>query len=122
MLPKITHLQFLVLNIVRSHRLHADGLISGRELRKAMKDQGVVKRGPSFYQLMRRLESGGLVRGQNKDHVIDDHKITVRKYRITSFGRQAIDDTWKFYRSRMTDVVHSLEYAQYRLKNRDHGS
>ena len=56
-LPRITHLQFLVLDILTT------GQEFGRQLRKQLAANGVRKSGPGFYQLMARMEDGWRVMG-----------------------------------------------------------
>ncbi|MFM8532577.1 MAG: hypothetical protein ACKOEC_03135 [Acidimicrobiia bacterium] len=57
-LPDLTHLQLLVLGVLRS----ADQ--PGRALREALAAYGIRRTGPAFYQLMARLEKDRLVDGR----------------------------------------------------------
>ena len=54
-LPALTHLQFLVLGVLRQDEQ------PGRVVRQALASYGVRRTAPAFYQLMSRLESAGLV-------------------------------------------------------------
>ena len=49
-LPSLTHLQFLVLGVLRTDEQ------SGRVIRQALHAYGIRRSGPAFYQLMARLE------------------------------------------------------------------
>lgn len=49
-LPAQTHLQFLVLGVLRNAEL------PGRAVRDALAGYGIRRTGPAFYQLMARLE------------------------------------------------------------------
>ena len=49
MLPVLTHLQFLVLGVLRNDPQ------PGRTLRKALSGYGIRRTGPAFYQLMARI-------------------------------------------------------------------
>ena len=55
--PVLTHLQFLVLGVLRN----AD--LPGRALRDALSGYGFRRTGPAFYQLMARLEKDRLIDG-----------------------------------------------------------
>ena len=93
MLPKITHLQFLVLGSLASH----DGKIDGCDLREKIADHGVNCNGPGFYQLMSRLERRKFVHGRYKDQVIDGQRMRQRVYRLMASGVRAVHETTKFY-------------------------
>ena len=55
--PSLTHLQFLVLGVLRNDPQ------PGRTLRKALSGYGIRRTGPAFYQLMARMEKERLVDG-----------------------------------------------------------
>ena len=57
-LPALTHLQFLVLGVLRNDEQ------PGRALRGALSGYGIRRTGPAFYQLMARLEKDRLVDGR----------------------------------------------------------
>ena len=50
MIPRLTHLQFLVIGIL------LDEAATGKQLRAMLKTHGAKKSGPAFYQLMARME------------------------------------------------------------------
>ena len=59
--PKLTHLQFLVIGVL----LRGD--CSGRVVRSELEAFGIRKSGPAFYQLMARLEDAGWDNGDAAD-------------------------------------------------------
>jgi DNA-binding PadR family transcriptional regulator len=94
-IPDITHLQFLVLGMLRgSPRL-------GREVRRALARHGVRRTGPAFYQLMARLEDAGLVGGEYDQKVVDGQIIKERRYTLTPPGAAAWSATRDFYLSKI---------------------
>jgi len=90
-LPTLTHLQFLILDIVGGVEM------SGRELREKLRARGVRKTGPAFYQLMARLEDAGFVKGGYDQKIIDGQIIKERRYRILGAGAKARNETLEFY-------------------------
>lgn len=92
-LPRITHLQFLVLGIL------LDGVRTGREVRAALGENGVRKSGPAFYQLMARLEDAKFVTGTYHQQVIDGQIIKQRRYKVTAPGTRAWRASRDFYLS-----------------------
>ena len=82
-LPAVTHLQFLVLGLLRSQEQ------SGRVIREVLASYGVRRSAPAFYQLMARLETSGLVQGRYEQIVVGDQAVTERRYRITPDGERA---------------------------------
>jgi len=93
-LPTLTHLQFLILDIVGGAEM------SGRDLREKLRARGVRKTGPAFYQLMARLEDAGFVKGWYDQKIIDGQIIKERRYRILGAGAKARENTLDFYRQR----------------------
>jgi DNA-binding PadR family transcriptional regulator len=91
-LPKITHLQFLVLTVLMD-----GGEVTGQALRDGLARAGERKSGPGFYQFMARLEDGGFVEGWYDQKVIDGQVIKERCYRITGEGERAVDEARAFY-------------------------
>jgi DNA-binding PadR family transcriptional regulator len=79
-LPSLSHLQFLVLGVLRSEEQ------AGRTIRRALAAYGVRRSAPAFYQLMARLERAGLVEGWYEQVVVGDQSVTERRYRITEDG------------------------------------
>lgn len=79
-LPALTHLQYLVLGVLRVDEQ------PGRVLRMALADYGVRRSAPAFYQLMSRLEKARLVEGWYDQLTVGDQAVTERRYRITPEG------------------------------------
>lgn len=89
--PDITHLQFLVLGILRG------GERRGRFIRRALERHGVRRTAPAFYQMMARLEDGGLVSGDYEQKVVEGQIIKERRYALTDRGDAAWSATRAFY-------------------------
>jgi DNA-binding PadR family transcriptional regulator len=90
-LPRLTHLQFLVLGTLRS------GALAGRLVRDQLEAFGVRTSGPAFYQVMARLEDTGLVEGAYHQEVVQGQIIRERHYRITGPGTTAWRESSDFY-------------------------
>ena len=90
-LPRLSHLQFLVLGQILG------APTSGIEIRKRLAEFGAKKSGPAFYQLMARLEDGGLVEGWYEQQIIDAQIIRERHYKITRSGSQGWQGSRDFY-------------------------
>ena len=90
-LPALTHLQFLVLGVLRSEAQ------AGRTLRHALSAYGIRRTGPPFYQLMPRLEKDRLVDGWYEQITVGDQAVTERHYRITPEGTRRWKDARAFY-------------------------
>jgi DNA-binding PadR family transcriptional regulator len=90
-LPTLTHLQFLVLGILRTDEQ------PGRVLRQALATYGVRRSGPAFYQLMARLERTRLVEGRYEQVTVGDQAVTERRYRITPEGARLWTRAQSFY-------------------------
>ena len=90
-LPSLSHLQFAVI----------DSLISGekygRALREILKEKGVKKSGPAFYQLMSRLEDAGFIEGRYENKMVRGQTVRERVYGITSCGAEAYREVTSFY-------------------------
>ncbi len=97
-LPRLSHLQFLVLGILTS------GEQGGRDLRSRLEEFDVRRSGPSFYQLMARLEDAGFVRGWYEQEIIEGQIIRERCYKITAAGISA----WKECRDFHTAIIDEL--------------
>ena len=91
-IPDITHLQFLVLGMLRA------GDRPGRSLRRGLARHGLARTGPAFYQMMARLEEAKLVDGWYAQRVVAGQMIKERHYRITPAGRRAWREAQAFYR------------------------
>jgi len=90
-LPDLTHLQFLVLGILRG------GARTGHGVRKALARHGVRRSGPAFYQMMARLEDAGFVDGEYDQKVVAAQIIKERRYTLTPAGDSAWSATRAFY-------------------------
>jgi DNA-binding PadR family transcriptional regulator len=90
-LPELTHLQFLVVGFLTQRPL------SGRDVRERLREFGVRRSGPGFYQLMARLEDAGLVDGSYRQEIVEGQIIRERHYRITPKGSQAWQASRLFY-------------------------
>jgi|SRR5215471_5681856 len=90
-LPDLTHLQFLVLGILRG------GTRTGHGVRKALSRHGVRRSGPAFYQMMARLEDAGFVEGEYDQKIVDAQIIKERRYTLTAVGESAWSATRAFY-------------------------
>lgn len=90
-LPALTHLQFLVLGMLRSDEL------PGRALREALSGYGIRRTGPAFYQLMARLEKDRLVDGWYEQITVGDQAVTERRYRISAEGKRRWNEARAFY-------------------------
>jgi DNA-binding PadR family transcriptional regulator len=90
-LPALTHLQYLVLGVLRSEEQ------PGRVLRQALASYGVRRSGPAFYQLMARMERARLVEGWYEQVTVGDQAVTERRYRITRDGTRQWSEAHAFY-------------------------
>ena len=90
-LPSLTHLQFLVLGVLRSEEQ------PGRVIRQALASYGVKRSGPAFYQLMARLEKAKLVEGWYEQIAVGDQNVTERRYRLTPEGGRLWTRAQAFY-------------------------
>ena len=94
-IPEITHLQFLVLGMLRA------GERPGRVLRRSLARHGIERTGPAFYQMMARLEDAGLVAGEYDQRIVASQIIKERRYTLTPGGEAAWTSTRAFY----TDAI-----------------
>ena len=90
-LPSLTHLQFLVLGVLRNDTK------PGRTVRKVLASYGVRRTGPAFYQLMARMEREALVEGWYEQITVGDQAVTERHYRITADGAREWKASQAFY-------------------------
>jgi len=90
-LPRLTHLQFLVLGVLHGSE-HP-----GRTIRHTLAAHGVKRTAPAFYQLMARLERDGLVEGWYEQITVKDQAVTERRYRIRSQGLKLWSEARDFY-------------------------
>jgi len=90
-LPRLTHLQFLVLGILLS------GQQSGRAIRESIEQYGIRRSAPAFYQMMGRLERDGMVEGWYEQVKVGDQSVTERRYRTTAAGARRWERAYAFY-------------------------
>ena len=90
-LPRLTHLQFLVLGLLRN------GEQPGRTIRETLATHGVKRTAPAFYQLMARLERDGLVEGWYEQITAGDQTVTERRYRMRPQGTKLWAEARDFY-------------------------
>ena len=90
-LPRLTHLQFLVLGLLRN------GEQPGRAVREALAAHGVRRTSPAFYQLMARLERDGLIEGWYEQITVRDQAVTERRYRVRPQGARLWAEARDFY-------------------------
>jgi DNA-binding PadR family transcriptional regulator len=97
-IPGISHLQFVILDALGAN------VKRGKELRADLAESGVKKTGPSFYQLMARLEEARFVEGWYEQQIIDGQIIKEKHYRILGNGIRAVNQMKNFYRNRMAPI------------------
>ncbi len=97
--PAITHLQFLVLSLLRT------GPRLGRQVRHGLARHGVRRSAPAFYQMMARLEDAGLVNGDYDQKIIDRQMIKERRYSLTPAGETRWKATRDFYVADISDLT-----------------
>lgn len=90
-LPRLTHLQFLVLGQLR------DGEQPGRAIRETLTRHGVGRTAPAFYQLMARLERDGLIDGRYEQIEVNGQAVTERRYTLRPHGRALWTEARDFY-------------------------
>jgi hypothetical protein len=73
------------------------GGMTGRSLRDGLRGHGVKKSGPSFYQLMSRMEDAGLVKGWYEQQIVESQIIRERHYKLLAAGRKAWRLSRDFY-------------------------
>jgi DNA-binding PadR family transcriptional regulator len=104
-LPGITHLQFVVLGLLR------DQPRAGRDIRQELQRYGVRRSAPAFYQMMARLEDAGYVDGWYEQKVLDGQLIKERSYRIKTAGARAWAATRDFYAATLRALRPARENA-----------
>ena len=92
-IPTITHMQFLVLGLLREEEQ------PGRVIRDALAAHGVRRSAPAFYQLMARLERDRLVEGWYEQVSAGDQAVTERRYRLRPAGAKLWAEARDFYTS-----------------------
>src|SRR5262245_19067209 len=97
-LPRLTHLQFLVVSQLMK------GDAKGRDLRARLKQEGVRQSGPGFYQMMAGLEDSGVVEGWYEQQIVEAQIIRERHYKVLASGKKS----WKECRDFYTRTLGSL--------------
>ena len=100
--PGLSHLQFLVIGVIRGRA------VPGREIRERLRDFGVRKSGPAFYQLMARLEDAELVEGSYHQEIVEGQIIRERHYRVTALGSRSWEESRAFY----LDAIRGFDAAE----------
>jgi hypothetical protein len=62
-----------------------------------LKEKGISKSGPAFYQLMGRLEEVKFVKGWYEQQIIDGQIIKERHYQILGNGLRSLNSVKVFY-------------------------
>jgi len=106
-LPKLTHLQIVVLAI------SAEGEQWGKEFREKLAVRGCRMSGPAFYQLMARMEDAGLIEGGYQTKVVKGQTLKQRRYRPTGEGQRVLRNVVEFYAetARVAGVAGKLAFA-----------
>ena len=90
-LPRLTHLQFLVLGLLQKEQQ------PGRVIRQALAGHGVKRTAAAFYQLMSRLERDGLIEGWYEHVTVGDQAVTERRYKLRPQGARLWIEARDFY-------------------------
>ncbi|MFH2002322.1 MAG: hypothetical protein ABIK28_21805 [Planctomycetota bacterium] len=93
MLPKLTHKQFLILDLMGSE-------MAGKGLREKLRKEGEKMSLPAFYQLMSRMEDAKWVKGWYVQKEIDGQIVRERRYKPLGLGERIRMSTLEFYRQR----------------------
>jgi DNA-binding PadR family transcriptional regulator len=93
-IPRYSHNQFAVLDALK------EGELWGRDLRAALKADGYGSTNASFYELMDRLEKGGLVEGRYEERDVLGQLFKERKYQLTALGQEAWTEVMTYYAAR----------------------
>src|SRR5450755_2115646 len=104
-LPQLSHLQYAVLEQVGTDS------VRGKDLRKRLSERGIKKSGPSFYQMMARLEEAKLIEGRYAQEIIAGQIIKERHYRIIANGTRALQRTQQFYQRTQDPIGHVPSFA-----------
>ena len=91
-LPKLTSLQFAVVDCLQARKL------KGRELRDALlSKKNIKKEGPAFYMAMGRMEDSGLVKSSISDVEIGGKIYKEKIYWVTGAGYTAYQNARSFF-------------------------
>jgi len=95
-LPELTHLQFLIIDILRQE---LEGT-PARFIRQKMDNAGVERQRPVFYNAMARLVERGLVEAWTEVFDVAGEDVSRTHYRTTPEAEKAWKFTHQFYSSR----------------------
>lgn len=100
-LPKLTALQFAVIDCLQGRKL------KGRELRdKLISDKGIKREGPAFYMVMSRMEAADLISSETTGVIIEGKTYHEKTYWVSGHGRKAYDEARCFFEGQPNwDVV-----------------
>jgi len=76
--------------------------ITGRDLRAALKEKGIKKSGPAFYQLMSRLEESDFVSKRVQPKNVEGQEIKESLYKISGLGVKSRYSAYLAYASSNT--------------------
>ncbi|MDA8021359.1 MAG: helix-turn-helix transcriptional regulator [Thermoanaerobaculia bacterium] len=93
--PRLSNLQFLVLGALRA------GPLTGGALRDQLREFGVRRSGPGFYQMMSRLEQAELVKGWYTQEIVEGQIIRQRHYELLPSGASA----WRRQRDFQMSII-----------------
>jgi hypothetical protein len=105
-LPRLTHLQFLVIAEL------SRGSARGRQLRSGLEDAGVRQSGPAFYQMMAGLEDAEYVSGWYEQQVVEGQIIRERHYKVLASGKKAWRESRDFYLRLIGDRRAGFAYGE----------
>lgn len=91
MIPKISHLQFMILQ-----SLHTEEK-TGKQLRNELRLEGVKRTKAAFYQLMNRMEWSGLIKSNYKGETPEYQQLKDKYFNITKKGIIFYTKTIEFY-------------------------
>lgn len=91
-IPKLTHLQFIVLTSL------VDQSESGQGIRDILLQcYDILPSGSAFYQLMARMEANKMVEGWYTHKLVDKQVIKERWYKATNLGLNTRRQSVEFY-------------------------
>lgn len=90
-LPKITHLQVVILSTLSS------GSLPGKEVRAALTKAGRAMSLPAFYQATARMEDEGLIVGEYRQTPVEAKTLRERVYKLSPRGAAALRQAFTFY-------------------------
>jgi hypothetical protein len=114
-LPDLTHLQFLVLDLL----IESESGLSASQLRESLNQHGEPRAGPKFYQLMKRLVKEGLIDTWSQSFDVGGGVVNRTYYKQTDLGHTFWYSTLRFYADRLRIA---LEMAQPKALTRRRAS